>query len=125
MALASILVVDDEPIILEFLSRALTTLGYDVIPADGPATALAIVKDKANCIDLVLSDLYMPVMCGRELVQEIRKLCSSTSVLYMSGYAAAEELPCDAVLLEKPFSLETLAGKVKQVLAASHAPQHV
>ena len=116
MAALTVLVVDDEPAVLQVVCHALSGYGYQAIPASDAGQALNIVKNAGRAIDLVLSDVMMPGMRGPELAREILRLSPSTSVLFMSGNAGLAELPAGANFIEKPFTLRTLSARVEKVL---------
>ncbi len=115
-----ILLVDDDDHVRRAAGRALRSRGYDVIEASGGEAALEHFH--AGCaFDLLLTDVVMPTMDGRELAQAAFECCREIRVLYMSGYTD------DAVvrhgveqgvveLIEKPFRIDALARKVRQVL---------
>ena len=119
----SILLVEDEDIVREVGRSALQLCGYSVLPARDGREALEIESRHEGSIDLVVTDVVMPKMNGRELVERIKIARPGIKVLFVSGYAE------DAVLqqgiemrglafLHKPFSLDTLAQKVREVLDA-------
>ncbi|BDU78050.1 ATP-binding protein [Mesoterricola sediminis] len=118
----TILVVEDEPMNLEVAQMLLETLGYTVLPAATPAEALAIMEGPV-ALDLLLTDVIMPGMNGRDLAAKARGLRPDLRVLYMSGYTAdviatQGSIPEEVQLLDKPFTLEELAARVRAVLDA-------
>jgi len=123
----TILVVEDDPSVLRLTSEALTRRGYRVLTASGWLDALDVVSRSTAAIDLVLTDIIMPGMGGRVLGERIRLLRPNVRVLYMSGYP--DDTFSDAVggtkqpvltLLEKPFTAERLAVKIREAL--DHPP---
>ncbi len=116
----TILVVDDEPRVLEVTSRVLRGLGYTVLEAGDPAAALAVAESGA-AFDLLLTDLVMPGMNGRALAEHLADLRPALPVLFMSGYDP-ETVFADGLLdpgapfLSKPFGRETLASCVRALL---------
>ncbi|HKO15678.1 MAG TPA: ATP-binding protein [Gemmatimonadaceae bacterium] len=119
-----ILLVEDEPNVRRIARRMLERGGYTVIEAANGAEALRLVESRREPIALVLTDLVMPEMGGRELATRLQAVSPTSRVLFMSGYSedvvlrqqvAAEE----ALLLEKPFTLETLTRKVREALTAA------
>jgi two-component system, cell cycle sensor histidine kinase and response regulator CckA len=96
--------------------------GYSVLTAaDGPQ-ALDLVAHHQGDIDLLLSDVVMPKMLGREVAERVRELQPGVQVLYISGYArpvlgSQGTLEAEVALLEKPFSEPALLNKVREVLA--------
>ena len=118
---ATVLVVEDEPAILALGQRMLKQLGYDVLVAGTPAEALRIAKEHTGSIDLLLSDVILPEMSGRDLANSLLTIRPGSKLLFMSGYAA-DVVSQHGVLeeavefIQKPFSLEGLASKVRQAL---------
>ena len=118
----TILLVEDEPMILNLTTRALEGLGYTVLAAAGPGEALGIVEAGGASIDLLVTDLIMPGMNGKELVKAVRALRPTVEHLYMSGFAgsmvdAHGVLDDDAHFLAKPFTQGALAAKVRALLS--------
>ncbi|MET1071505.1 MAG: PAS domain S-box protein [Umezawaea sp.] len=117
----TILVVEDEEALREVTRRILTRNGYRVLTAaDGPE-ALKIAESGTEDIHLLLTDVIMPHMLGKELATAIRALDPGTRVLYMSGYAqpvlaSRGTLDPGVVLVEKPFSAPGLLDRVRTVL---------
>ncbi len=118
MATARVLVVDDEPAILELAGRALDHAGYFVLRASAPHEALEVVRRESG-IDLVISDVVMPEMKGTELAGEVQRLSPSTRVLLISGYVGPSEAAANLPFLPKPFSSQALIAAVQRVLAES------
>jgi two-component system cell cycle sensor histidine kinase/response regulator CckA len=95
--------------------------GYAVIEAEDGHTALELAAMHAGPIHLVLTDVVMPGISGRELAERIVNIRPGIKVLYMSGYTDQAIvhhgiLGSEAVLLQKPFTLATLAAKLREVL---------
>lgn len=121
----TILIVDDEPEILEFARDSLEAAGYRVLEAGDGEAALQIAESHTEPIHLLLTDVVMPRLNGVELARRLTRLRSDTKVLYMSGFAVVgaeiEQLggpglePGDPIL-PKPFSPEALTSKVREVL---------
>lgn len=115
-----ILVVDDEPTVLSFLTGTLGRHGYRVVQAESGSQALRICRDREHAIDLILTDVVMPGLNGRELVDAIRGLGFDPKTLFMSGYArdvVAERGVSDwAHFIQKPFTPAQLVEKVRHVL---------
>jgi DNA-binding NtrC family response regulator len=118
MASARVLIVDDDPRVLKFVERALSSRGYDTEATPSPRQALEIVKAKP-CFDLLLSDCVMPEMSGPELAEEIVRVCPSTAVVLMSGYIPAPDFPPQASFIRKPFPMKDLFATVEDKLARS------
>ena len=123
----TLLLVEDEPSILDLGRMMLEGLGYQVLPAGGPLQALEIARAWTDGIDLVVTDVIMPDMNGRELVQALRGERPGLRCLYMSGYtddviARHGVLDEGLFFLQKPFSRKELATKVRQVLDHPFSP---
>jgi signal transduction histidine kinase/CheY-like chemotaxis protein len=119
----TLLVVDDEPSILEIAARVLRRAGYTVLTAKEPAEAIAVAAAHRGEIALLLTDVVMPGSDGRTFVEELRRARPGIAVLYMSGYsddiiARHGVLEAGIDLLSKPFSPEALATRVKEALEA-------
>ncbi|HET8888276.1 MAG TPA: PAS domain S-box protein [Candidatus Angelobacter sp.] len=117
----NILLVEDELELRNVNAEFLSSLGYAVTSAGGGQEALELLQTAGN-IDLVITDVVMPKMSGREFAEQLLKLRPNTRLLYVSGY------PDDVVLqtgismhgmlyLQKPYSLKELAGKVQTLMA--------
>lgn len=116
-----ILLVEDDAAVLLATASLLRRLGYEVVEAAGSAAALAIADDAAQSFDLVLSDVVMPGMGGRQLLDRLRVGRPGLRALLMSGYAGdvvAERGVLDGSIpfIEKPFTMRGLAGAIRRVL---------
>ena len=117
----TVLLVEDEPLLLEMAQQMLQLLGYTVLIADRPEKALKIAKDYPENIDLVLTDVVMPEMSGKEMVSLIQPLHPKSQVLFMSGYTA-NVIAHNGVLddgihfIQKPYSVDELAHKIRNIL---------
>ena len=122
-----ILLVEDEDAVRKMLRDALVKAGYRVCEASDGAEALRNWERQAP-IDLVLTDLVMPMCTGVELAQRITHSCPSVKVIYMSGHSD-EVIAChgvlgdDAVLLQKPFLPELLLARVRETLDPPEGPE--
>jgi len=117
----TLLLVEDERSVRELATRVLTEAGYHVIPASNGIEALAAVERHRGAIHLVVSDVVMPQMGGKELSDRLSSRAHATRVLFMSGYtddaiARHGVLEEGTHLLSKPFTGATLLRKVRQVL---------
>jgi PAS domain S-box-containing protein len=117
----TILVVEDDPAVRQLTHRMLAKLGYDVIVAESGHDAVRMAGER-DAIHLLLTDVIMPGMSGREVFTRVSALHQGIRVLYMSGYTAdviAHHGILDAgiSLLRKPFTAQSLAEKVGEVLA--------
>jgi len=117
----TILMVDDEDLLLTMGRTILSSYGYRVLTANSGQMALdTLAKDGAS-VDLVITDLVMPAMSGRELVEQIRRLSPATRVICTSGYVWPANQQTDGTYLQKPFTSQELLLKVKQALAGGEA----
>jgi len=117
----TILVVEDEPAILEIVSLLLRQAGYQVLEAGSPAAALRLVAGHAGAIDLLLSDLILPEMNGRELARRLEAERPALKRLFMSGHAADIIAghgigDGEANFIAKPFAMDDLLAKVRETL---------
>jgi len=117
----TVLVVEDEDGIREVACEFLQSLGYKALDAVDGAEALRIAEGHEDLIHLLVTDIVMPKMGGRELVHRLREVRPELKVLFMSGYPEHPSLSSDsvgqsAVVLEKPFSREALGRMVRKVL---------
>ena len=115
----TILMVDDEDLMLTMGQTVLSTFGYQVLTANTGQKALDIISKGEKPIDLVITDLVMPAMSGRELVEQLRKISPNMRVLCTSGYLPPPAQTDDSAYLQKPFTSHDLLVKVKQLLASS------
>ena len=118
----TILLVEDDDAVRAAARRTLARAGYTVLEASNGTEALARYAEAASPIDLVVTDLVMPEMGGRDLAARLRACHPHTRVLYMSGFtqdAAVRQsvLAPGEVFLEKPFTPDGLARKIREVLA--------
>lgn len=113
----TILMVDDEDLILTMAEVVLSSYGYKVLTANNGHRAIEILKENKDKIDLVITDLVMPQMSGRELVEHIQRILPSVKIIYTSGFVrpTADE---KHNYLQKPFTSQELLIKVRQVLDA-------
>jgi signal transduction histidine kinase len=114
----TILLVDDEDLLLTMGQMVLSSFGYTVLTANSGAKALEIFSGSAKKIDLVITDLVMPNMSGRELSEQILRLKPETRVLWCSGYVRSAGTEEHERYLQKPFTSQDLLRKVKQILSA-------
>ncbi|MBI3202196.1 MAG: response regulator [Myxococcales bacterium] len=117
----TILVVEDEGAVRKLTERMLRAAGFEVLSAGSGAEALSTCEGYAGDIDLLLTDVVMPKMSGRELADQLRRARPSLRVLYMSGYAddAITDhgvLDPQTKLIGKPFSAAELTHKVREAL---------
>jgi two-component system, cell cycle sensor histidine kinase and response regulator CckA len=111
----TILVVDDEEDVRVVVRKMLELEGYTVLDTGLPLKALDLVK--GGGIDLVLTDVVMPVMKGTELAPHVEAISPQTKVLLMSAYVLSEVSASRRPFLAKPFTASALAQKVRELLA--------
>jgi two-component system cell cycle sensor histidine kinase/response regulator CckA len=115
----TVLVVEDEEAVRLIVRRVLESQGYAIIEARDGNDALRVCGERGNDIDLVLSDVIMPGMGGRELARALASSRPTLPILFMSGYNDDGELATggeDRGVLAKPFTSETLARQVREAL---------
>jgi two-component system cell cycle sensor histidine kinase/response regulator CckA len=116
------LLVEDEPLVRDLASHVLRNQGYTVLEASNGINALSIAQSSPSPqIDLVLTDVVMPQMGGRELVSHLQAVFPNIRVLFMSGYAEEfmsyhNSLNPDFGFIEKPFMPNALVTKVREVI---------
>jgi PAS domain S-box-containing protein len=120
----TVLIVEDEEAVLSLVQARLHNVGYRVLAASSPEQALRLAGEHTSPIDLLLTDLVMPGMNGRELARKLGLERPQLKYLYMSGYpadVAAHQgiLENGLHLIQKPFSLRALTQKVREVLDES------
>jgi len=120
----TILLVEDEPTILRMTRMMLERKGYSVLSAATPAEAIDLAKAHADKIHLLMSDVVMPEMNGRDLAGQITALYPDIGLLFMSGYTAdviAHQGVLDdgVAFIQKPFSMADMTVKVREVLDKS------
>jgi len=121
----TVLLVEDEDSLRSLLRELLESFGYSVLEAGQGVDAMRVAREHSGTIHLLLSDLVMPQMTGRELADRLTRLRPGIKVLFMSGYAAGaapnHEVPADAAYIEKPFTADALAGALRALLDAPGA----
>ncbi len=123
----TILVVEDEEAVRRMAARVLTSKGYSVIQAGDGEEALRVLASHSGPVHLVLTDVVLPKMGGRVLAEQVRALYPNTRVLFASGYTddmilQHQLLQRDVQLIQKPFTAESLARKVREVLDEPREP---
>ena len=117
----TILLVEDEPAILNIAALMLEKQGYTVLKAASPGEAINLAREHVGKIQLLMTDVIMPEMNGRDLANYVLSIYPNMKRLYMSGYTA-DAIAHHGVLdkgvhfIQKPFSLPNLASKVREVL---------
>ncbi len=118
----TILLVEDEPALRQMTHEILVAAGYIVLEADGPDAACRLCQERSAPIDLLLTDVIMPKMNGRELANELQAKYGVTKVLFMSGYTddvifQHGVLDTGVDFLEKPFTPDALCLKIRTVIS--------
>jgi len=116
---ACILLVDDNDCLRTGLKQLLTLKGYRIIEALDPETALNLLKQFGNDVQVLVTDIVMPGMNGFELSRRVRRLYPGIGVIYISAYGSAEMTDPqfhDDVVLRKPFATSVLIETIERVL---------
>ncbi len=117
----TILIIEDEPTILDMTTVMLQRLEYTVLAAATPGEAIRIAEEHGSEIHLLITDVVMPEMNGRDLAERLRTIRPTTKILFMSGYTA-NVIVHHGVLdegvnfIQKPFSMKGLAAKIREAL---------
>jgi CheY-like chemotaxis protein len=121
----TILVVEDEPLVREVTCRRLSACGYQVLSAAGPLEALALAKGHRGPIAILVTDIVMPDMNGRELHARLTAERPGLRVLYMSGYPGDTLADHGGVLgegvhlIHKPFGIAELTHEIRKIVDAN------
>ena len=124
----TVMVVDDDALVRSVVALTLRDRGFSVVEEeDGLAAVSAISEDAPGPVDLLITDIVMPGMGGKELALRFRELCPGAPIVFISGDARAQAftsgLPGDgSILLRKPFMPSELAEVVHRALASRHGP---
>ncbi len=117
----TVLVVEDEDMVREYVKTVLLTKGYKVLEAQYGAEALKLIRQYKEPIHLMLTDIVMPQMSGRELAGIVKEILPEIIILYMSGYSSdrfgeLEDIIAGGHFLQKPFTEKELTDKVHNLL---------
>ncbi len=116
----TLLLVDDEPLIIDVCGAVLRSSGYNVIAAGNAKLGLSLFREHSHSIDLVISDLFMPGSGGSEMVSEMTLENSAVKFIFMSGYGAGKVIPFNLEpafhLITKPFTSDQLLQAVRIAL---------
>ncbi len=124
----TILLVDDEKIIIDVSCVLLKALGYEVISAMSGQEAIEIIKDKQDRVDMVILDMMMPDMEGGETLVRLKEIKPELKILLSSGYSmedGAEEFlkrGCDG-FIQKPYDMNHLSKKIEEILEMRAVPE--
>jgi two-component system cell cycle sensor histidine kinase/response regulator CckA len=118
----TVLLVDDDQPVLVAARRILARSGFTVIEGHDGVDGIQVAKHHQGPIDLILTDVFMPRMGGRKMVQCLTSVCPSAKVIYMSGFLQDETrrrqlVEPDKPFLQKPFSVDGLINAVRGVLS--------
>jgi hypothetical protein len=118
-----ILLVEDDEALRESISSFLDLHGYKVLEASNGAQALHVASQHTELIQVLITDIILPKMKGTELAREVAKISPQVVTLLMSGYTDREVIDYDPAsstvgFLQKPFGLQTLLQKLREMLAA-------
>ena len=116
---ATILLVEDEDAVRMFSARALSNKGYQVLEADCGESALELMAEHGSHIDIIVTDVIMPEIDGPTMAKKVLENHPDMPIIFVSGYTEdrfKEEIGENAHFLPKPFTLQQLAAKVKEVL---------
>lgn len=114
--MSTILVVEDDAIVRMLIVDVLEELEFKVLEADGSEAALKLLEDSEQTIDLLMTDVGLPGMDGKELAARARELRPALRILFASGYAESIEVPAGMHVIGKPFSIDQLRDKVRGIL---------
>ena len=118
----TVLVVDDEAAVRHLASRMLMLTGYQTLEASHSREAIATLEQHAGAVHLVLTDIKMPGMNGRELGRHVEQRWPGKPILYMSGFASevfqGGLLEANEPFISKPFTQDDLAQKVRALLGS-------
>ena len=121
MAKIRVLAVDDEPVIVNLVTAILENHGYQVTTAESGKQALQMSLSKSSSFDVLLTDIIMPDMDGRQLAIHLENHGIRTPILFMSGYASewdrGEAPASERLVLRKPFTAKELISAVEGVMS--------
>src|SRR5208337_319099 len=126
----TVLLVEDEDSVRELVRLTLTARGYKVLEAENGEAGLRLAETCKEHIDILITDVVMPGIGGRELAKKLSTLRPGISVLFLSGYTEDVVVTPGALgpgtaFLQKPFTLQNLAKKVHEVLRSKPAPKSI
>jgi CheY-like chemotaxis protein len=115
---STILVVEDDAIVRMLIVDVLEELEFKVLEAADAEKALEVVKNADHHIDLMMTDVGLPDMDGKQLAAKVRELRPTLPILFASGYAENIDVSAGMQVIGKPFSIDQLRDKVKSMLPA-------
>lgn len=113
---STILVVEDDAIVRMLIVDVLEELEFSVLEAADAEKALAVVRNTGQKIHLMMTDVGLPDMDGKQLAAKVRELRPALPILFASGYAENIDVPDGMQVIAKPFSIDQLRDKVKSML---------
>lgn len=116
---STILVVEDDAIVRMLIVDVLEELEFLVLEAADAEEALKTVENTKQIIDLMMTDVGLPDMNGKQLAAKVRELRPTLPILFASGYAENIDVPTGMQVIAKPFSIDQLRDKVKSMLPAA------
>ena len=124
----TVLLVDDEASVRELIIELLEADGYEVLSAANPVQAIEAAERHHGVIHLLLTDLLMPGMSGRDLAQRVKERRPDICILYMSGFteealAPGQDLEAGALLISKPFTADSFSRKIREALGTNPREQ--
>jgi DNA-binding NtrC family response regulator len=124
---ATLLLVEDNAMVRRSIENTLRGMGYRVLAVESGERCLAIVRDAAQRVDLLITDVVMPEMGGKELIERVHVMRPGLSVLIMSGYdrstlATRKQPVVIEHFLQKPFDTEDLSQAVRKAIRAGEDP---
>lgn len=115
---STILVVEDDAIVRMLIVDVLEELEFSVVEAADAEAALVLVQNTDQVIDLMMTDVGLPDMDGKQLATKARELRPALPILFASGYAENIDVSAGMQVIAKPFSIDQLRDKVKSMLPA-------
>ena len=116
----TILLVDDEKMVLDIGVQMLTRLGFNVIPVESGRKAIQTFKERKDSIDIIVIDIVMPDLGGAEVVDAIKDIDPDTKIMLSSGYGRDRKITdimqnCHA-FIQKPFSMQELSTSLQSIM---------
>jgi two-component system, cell cycle sensor histidine kinase and response regulator CckA len=118
--MATVLVVDDEPMVCTMLAHFLENEGFTVFTAECGPQAISLSRSNPGKIDLLISDIVMPGMDGPSLATELKSVNPRLAVLLMSGNCDSKQIDNAFAFLPKPFSMLDLLARIRSLINSQH-----